>query len=91
MMRRRFFVTAATAMGMTLLLPLVSGRARAWADEHKGNDHKSDDHRDEDDEEDQEKVTVCEHGETEQVKRRDLAHELNEGATLGKCHASHDR
>ena len=51
MMRRRFFVTAATAMGMTLLLPLVSGRARAWADEHKGNDHKSDDHRDEDDEE----------------------------------------
>jgi len=91
MMRRRFFVTAATAMGMTLLMPLVSSRARAWADDHKSNDHKSDDHRDEDDEEEREKVTICEHGETEQVKRRDLAHELNEGATLGKCHASADR
>jgi hypothetical protein len=36
-------------------------------------------------------VTICEHGETEQVLRRDLAHELHEGATLGRCRASHDR
>jgi len=94
MMRRRFFVTAATTLGMTFLLPLVSGRSKAWADDH-GNDHKSDDHQDDhhnDDEDDENrKVTICERGDTEQVKLTQLPEEIREGATLGRCHASPDR
>jgi hypothetical protein len=99
MMRRRFFFTAATALGVTLLLPLK----RAWAgdggsdkdghdrDKDKDKDHDDHDrHRDEDDEEERERVTICEHGHTEQVTRRQLREELREGATLGRCHASRD-
>jgi len=93
MTRGQFFMmTAATTLGMTLLLPLVSGQARAWADDH---DRKSDDRRDDsrrdDDDENNRKVTICEHGDTEQVKLRQLVEELREGATLGRCHASPDR
>jgi len=97
MTRRQFFMmTAATTLGMTLLLPVVSGRARAWADDHrKSDDRKGDDRRDDsrrdDDDENNRKVTICEHGDTEQVKLRQLVEELREGATLGRCHASPDR
>jgi len=97
MTRRQFFMmTTATTLGMTLLLPVVSGRARAWADDHnrKSDDRKSDDHQDhrgDDDDDKNNKVTICEHGDTEQVKLRDLVEELREGATLSRCHASPDR
>ena len=95
MMRRQFFMTAATTLGMTLLLPLVSGRARAWADDHdrKSDDRPEDHQRDDDDDDDDNnrKVTICEHGHTERVKLRQLPEELREGATLGRCHASPDR
>jgi hypothetical protein len=97
MMRRQFFMMTAATLGMTLVLPLVSGRARAWADDHdrKSVDNKSDDRRDdhrrEDDDEENRKVTICEHGDTERVKVRQLPEELREGATLGRCHASPDR
>ena len=86
MVTRRFFYSAAMALVMTLTLPLGSGRANAWADgrEDRGDDRQ----RDEDRDEDREKVTICEHGKTEHVTRRELPKELREGATLGKCHGS---